>query len=184
MFWHASVHPSVCPQGGYPYPIMLCNITQNAMGQTPGGVPISHNALQHYPEFHATDTGVGGYHARSSGGVPHGGYPAGGTLLGGTLLGYPGRVPPGQVRMGGTLPGYPPQGTPTQPGQGGGTLLGGWYPGRGTPPGRVPSWPGQDGGVGGYPGRTTEGVLNTRWAVCLLRSRRRTFLFCLELYTV
>ena len=24
--------------GGYPYPIMLCNITQNAMGQ-PGGVP-------------------------------------------------------------------------------------------------------------------------------------------------
>ena len=38
----------VCPhlEGGYPYPIMLCNITQNAMGQTPGGgVPISHNAL-------------------------------------------------------------------------------------------------------------------------------------------
>ena len=25
--------------GGYPYPIMLCNITQNSMGQTPGGIP-------------------------------------------------------------------------------------------------------------------------------------------------
>ena len=25
--------------GGYPYPIMLCNISQNALGQTPGGVP-------------------------------------------------------------------------------------------------------------------------------------------------
>ena len=24
-------------EGGYPYPIMLCNISQNAMGQTPGG---------------------------------------------------------------------------------------------------------------------------------------------------
>ena len=33
------VCPSVCPRGwgGYPYPIMLCNISQNAMGQTPGG---------------------------------------------------------------------------------------------------------------------------------------------------
>ena len=64
----------ICPQGrGYPYPIMLCNISQNAMGQPPGG---------------------GGYPARSSrggtlvGGFPgqvhpparsgRGGYPAGG----------------------------------------------------------------------------------------------------------
>ena len=62
------------------------------------------------------------------------------------------------------------QGTP-QPGQDGG------YPGRvsptgqGTPPGQVR--------MGGrwYPVRTTEGVLTTRRAVCLLRSRRRTFLF-------
>ena len=86
---------------------MLCNITQNAMGQTPRGVPISYNALQHYPEFHGTDTW--GYPARSS----QGGYPArssqGGTLPGGTLLGgYPARgtqvgYPPSQVRMGGTL---------------------------------------------------------------------------------
>ena len=91
---------------------MLCNITQNAMGQTPRGVPISYNALQHYPEFHGADTwgvpcqvqpgGVpcqvqpGGYPAR---GYPAGGYPARGTLPGGTQVGYP----PSQVRIGGTL---------------------------------------------------------------------------------
>ena len=118
-----------------------------------------------------------------SGGVPcRGGYPGqggtlvrypparsgwGGTLLGGTLAGgvpWPGgtlvRYPPSQVRMGG----YPAGGVP---------WLGG-YPGwgvpwSGTPPARS--------GWGGYPGRTTEGVLTTRRAVCLLRSRRRTFLF-------
>ena len=45
---------------------------------------------------------------------------------------------------------------------------------------RYPPRPGQDGG-GGYPGRPTEGVLNTRQAVCLLRSRRRTFLFVKEI---
>ena len=123
MFWHASVLPSVCPQGGYPYPIMLCNISQNAMGQTLGGVPC---------------------HIQP-----------GGTLMGG----YPAR-------------GYPARssgGVPCWGGGGGGTLV------RYLPP-----RPGQDGGYpagGGYPGRTTEGVLNTRRAVCLLRSRRRTFLF-------
>ena len=151
-------------------------------GRHQGG-PISHNALQHYPECHGADTGgvpsqvqlggtllgegypAGGYPAQ---GVPYGGYPTGGTLLegtlpGGTLLGrypargtlpggYPGRVPPGQDR--GTLPG--------------GTLLGGTQVG-------YPPRPGQDGG--GYSGRTTEGVFTTRREVCLLRSRRRTFLF-------
>ena len=80
--------------GGVPISIMLCNITQNSMGQTPGGVPCQ---------------------------VQPGGYPA----RGDTQVGYP----PSQVRM------------------------------------------------GGYPVRTTEGVLTTRRAVCLLRSRRRTFLF-------
>ena len=53
------VCPSICLSTGgwwYPYPIMLCNITQNAMGQTLGGVPISHNALQHFPECHGADT--------------------------------------------------------------------------------------------------------------------------------
>ena len=67
------VCPSVCPQGGYPYPIMLCNITQNAMGQ-PGGYP-----------------------ARSSwgGGTLPGGYPTQGVpcrgvpCWGGTQLGQP-----------------------------------------------------------------------------------------------
>ena len=64
---------------GYPYPIMLCNISHNAMGQPPGrGVP-----CQVQP--------VGGSTL------------VGGTLVGGTLPGgYPGQVPPpGQVRTGG-----------------------------------------------------------------------------------
>ena len=132
--------------GGYPYPIMLCNITQNAMEQTPGGVPISHNALQHFPECHRVDT-WGGTLPGPAGGVP---------CWGGTL---PGRVPPSQVRTGG----YPAQGD-TQVG----------YPPAGYPPSQVRT----GGGTlpGGYPVRTTEGVLTTRWAVCLLRSRRRTFL--------
>ena len=99
----------VCPsinlsvhRGGYPYPIMLCNISQNAMRQRGG-----------------TWTPPGG----------------------GTRVRYPPR--------GGTRVRYPP---------GGGTQV--RYPPR-----------------GGYPGRTTEGVLTTRRAVCLLRLRRRTFLF-------
>ena len=112
------VCPSVCPQGGYPYPIMLCNISQNAMGQTPGG----------------------GYPARSSRGG--GGYPARSSRGGGGV--------PCQVQLGG------------------GTLLGG-YSGREPPPAR-------SGWEGGYPVRTTEGVVTTRQAVCLLRSCRRTFL--------
>ena len=45
--------------GGIPISIMLCNISQNSMGQTPGGVPISHNALQHFPECHGADNGGG-----------------------------------------------------------------------------------------------------------------------------
>ena len=127
MFWHASVLPSIClSTGGYPYPTMLCNISQNAMGQTLGG----------------TLPGPAGV-----------GTLLGGTLLGSTLLGgipcwgeYPDRVPPGQD---------------------------GGYPGRvpaqqGTPLARS--------GQGGYPVKTTEGVVTTCQAVCLLRSHRRTFL--------
>ena len=110
--------------GGYPYPIMLCNITQNFMGQ-----------------------------------IPRGGTQPGPAGEGGTLPGQDGGVP----CWGGT-PGYPhsrvsPSRIP---------------PGR-VPPSRVPP-PGQ---VRGYPVRTTEGVLTTRRAVCLLRSRRRTFFFIL-----
>ena len=129
---------------------MLCNISQNAMGQTlgGGGVPISYNALQHFPECHGADTR--GYPARSSqggtllGGGPYQGYPAGGggTLLGGIQIEYP----PSQVRMG----------VPCQEGT----------PGRVSPQVRM----------GGYLVRTTEEVLTTWRAVCLLRSRRMTFL--------
>ena len=126
-----SINLSVHGGGGYPYPIMLCNISQNAMGQTPGG----------------------GYPAQG-GTLPRGVPCWGGTLPRGR---YPGRVPrgPDQDRgvpcRGGTQAGYTP-------------LAG--YPHR--------TQPGQDGG--GYPVRTTEGVVTTRRAVCLLRSRRRTFL--------
>ena len=100
-------------------------------GRHLGGVPISHNALQHYPEFHGADTWggtlLGGTLLR---GVPcpgstlPGGLPCwkGGTLLGG----YPGRVPP-LARMGGTLLGwYPAGGYPASgvPCQGEGTQVG------------------------------------------------------------
>ena len=66
MFWHASVLPSIC--------------------LSTGGVPISHNALQHFPECHGADTG---------------GYPAGGFPAGGTLIRYP-PLWPGQDGGGGT----------------------------------------------------------------------------------
>ena len=106
-----------------------------------------------------------------SGTPPPGGvYPGPGTPPGG----YPGQVPPRGgtqvwVPPWGVLPrsGYPPGGVPmsSYPPRGG-------VPMSGYPPGGYPDPP-----WGGYPGRTTEGVLTTRRAVCLLRSRRRTFLF-------
>ena len=90
------------------------------------------------------------------------------TPSGGTLPGPGGGVTqPGGwgYPAGGTLPmGYPAQGVPC------------WgYPARGVPSQGIAC----PGGTlpGGYPVRTTEGVLTTRRAVCLLRSRRRTFLF-------
>ena len=56
---------------------------------------------------------------------------------------------------------------------------GGGGGGRGSQPGVYPRWgvgyPA--GGGGGTPPRVTDGVLNTPRSVCLLRSRRRTFLF-------
>ena len=91
----------VCPHlrggGGLP-------ISHNALQHYPechgadtwgggGGVPISNNALQHYPEFHGVDT-WGGYPARSSwGGIPCWGVPCPGVpCRGGTLPGgYPTR---------------------------------------------------------------------------------------------
>ena len=94
---------SVCPHlwGGDPYPIMLCNISQNAMRQPAGGVPLSHNALQHFPECHGAATGGGGgevscqvqsYKGGTLPGPAEGGYPAGG---------YPGQVPPQPGQLGG-----------------------------------------------------------------------------------
>ena len=71
-----------------------------------GGVPISHNALQHFPECHGADTGEG---------VPCQVQPGGGgTLPGGTL---PDRVPPLLARSGWW--GYPHR-VPPRPGQDGG----------------------------------------------------------------
>ena len=98
--------------GGYPYPIMLCNITQNAMGQLGGTLPgLARGGTLPGP--------AGGYPARSSRGrtLP-GGYPArssqGGTLPGPARgvpclgEGYPARSSRGLPCPGGTLPGGVP----------------------------------------------------------------------------
>ena len=84
--------------GGYPYPIMLCNISQNAMGQPLGGVPCQVQLGGRVP----CPGGYrgGGYHG---GGYPGGGYPGRGysgrgvPRSGTPLAGYS----PSQVRMGG-----------------------------------------------------------------------------------
>ena len=97
--------------GGYPYPIMLCNITQNAMGQTPGGYPypimlcnISQNAMGQTPRGGTLPgpAGGGGYPARSS----WGGYPAR-SSWGHTLPGEGGTLPGGTLPGGILLGGYP-----------------------------------------------------------------------------
>ena len=108
-------------------------------------------------------------------------------LGGGTLLG-PGRGGTCQVQPGGgSCQVHPGGGYPARSSWGGG----GYLPGparRGGVPARS-SWggylpgPARGGtlpGGGGYLVRTTEGVLTTQRAVCLLRSRRRTFLFHLK----
>ena len=99
--------------GGYLYPIMLCTISQNAMGQTPGGVPCQ------------VQLGGGGYPA---GGTLPGGYPSGGVPC---LGGYPGRYPPqpgqdgGHPAQGGWYPGrVPPSRVPPSQVRMGGTQLG------------------------------------------------------------
>ena len=140
----------------------------------PGGYPAGGGTLARggtlvrYPPWSGQD---GGYPAGGGRGVPcqvqPGGYPAGGVPW---LRGVPwSDTPPGQVRMGG------------YPGLGG-------VPWSGTPPSQVRMGEGTLPG-GRYPGRTTEGVLTTRRAVCLLRSRRRTFLsyrilLYLEVYVI
>ena len=106
------------------------------------GVPISHNALQHFPECHGADTRGGTLPGPAGGGTLPG--PAGGVPCWG---GYPARS-----SQGGTLPGgypaggYPAWGVPwsgtPRPGQDGGyPVLGGTLPGGtllGVPCGGVP----------------------------------------------
>ena len=111
------------------------------------------------------------------GGVPDQVPPPGGS---GYPPGVPDWVPPRGVRapppLGGYLTRYP-RGVRVLPPPGGVWVppppLGGYL--TRYPPGGVWVPPSPRGG--GFPGRTTEGVLTTRRAVCLLRSRRRTFLF-------
>ena len=141
----------VCPHlGGYPYPIMLCNISQNAMGQRgvpcevqPGGGTLARGGTQSGTP--PSQVRMGGY---PGWGVPWSGTPPGGVPWSGTPPGVPSQVPP----WGGTLAG----GYPGQGGTQSGIPLGG-YPGRGVPS-QVPPPPGQDGGVPwpggwGYPGQ-------------------------------
>ena len=88
----------VCPHlgGGYPYPIMLCNISQNAMGQQGGTLP-----------------GPAGGGCPGRGGTLPGGVPCQGvTLPGGTL-------PGGVSCWGGTLPGGYPTWVPPPPARSG-----------------------------------------------------------------
>ena len=92
------------------------------------------------------------------GGYPYGGYPDGRVPW----------VPTNQTWMGGTLMG----GTPGNPL---GVKLEGGTPGTPPPPIR-PGWGGYP-DQGGTPLRLTDGGLDKRRSVCLLRSRRRTFLF-------
>ena len=167
-------------QWGGVYPV------RSSWGGVPwlGGYPVRYppgGYLTGYPpRGYLTGYPLGGYLT---------GYPPGGYLTGYPPGGVPDRVPPrgvpdrvpppgvpDWVPPGGYLTGYP----------GGGTWLGTPWGGTwlGTPLGgnlvMYPPRPGQDGGgtlLRGDPGRTTEGVLTTRRAVCLLRSRRRTFLF-------
>ena len=105
-----------------------------------------------------------------------------------TCGGYPARSRQGgrvlnQIQMGDTR--VPPRSGRGVPCWGGGTQVppkvrAGGYPARGTWGwGTLPGTPrGQD---GGYPARgvprTAHGVLDTPQSVCLLHSRRRTFLF-------
>ena len=103
-------------------------------------------------------------------GVPHLGYPCQ-TWLGGT----PPQVPSNAIVPGWGVPpagGTPPRVPPIRPGWGY-PLLGG-YPTSGTP---HQTWLGGTPCRGGTPLRETDGVLDTPRSVCLLRSRRRTFLF-------
>ena len=118
---------------------------------------------------------LGGYPGQvQMGGYPCRGVPTLGTPLGAgqgvPCQGYPTLGTPHQTWLGCTLSGgYPTLGTSLLDLAGGtlpeGTLLG------------VPYW-------GVPPPRVTDGVLDTPRSVCLLRPRRRTFLFILLTFSV
>ena len=153
----------VPPQGGVPGP------------PAPGGGP---DLTGYPPGGYLTWPGTppGGVPGPPRGGtwpdwVPPGGVP--GPPPGGT---WPDRVPPrGGTRTpsGGVpdLTGYPRGGTRTHPG------------GTQTPPGGVPdlTWLGTPPGGGTQLGQ--QRVFATQRAVCLLRSRRRTFLFIIVVFS-
>ena len=100
--------------GGYPYPIMLCNISQNSMGKIPSGGTLPGPAR----------------------GVPYQGVPCWGVPCHGGTLGVPCQGDPGRVSPTRSGWGVPCRGVPCQrgtqvgypPGQvrmgGGGTQLG------------------------------------------------------------
>ena len=91
--------------GGYPYPIMLCNISQNAIGQ-PGGTLPGPAGGGGYP---AGGGGTLAGRGTLAGGVPWpGGYPSqGGTLAGGVPW------PRGGTLAEGGYPGWGERGVPS-----------------------------------------------------------------------
>ena len=157
------------------------------MGGTPPWIPPS-DVARGYPTSGTPPVGPGQ-------GVPHLRYPQS-DLAGGTLGGAQDGVPPcrgtpparsnwggtqGGVPLdtsnGGTQGGVPPPGNPPARSNGYTPIRPGWGVPRwgGTPP-QVPphqTWPTS------Y--RITDGVLDTPQSVCLLRSRRRTVLFILQI---
>ena len=131
-------------------------------------MPVSHNALQHFPECHGAAGGGGtlpgpaggGYPARSSWG---GGVPCRGVPCHVQLGGYPARSSQRGALLGGTLlGGYPVRGVPYQGiSCWGVTLLGHTLPGH-TLPGRypamaVPCWGGTQVGMVPPPTRSGPG---------------------------
>ena len=106
-----------------------------------GGVPISHNALQHFPECHEAAGGGGVW-------VPPGGVTQSGTPPGRVPGQVPGGGVPSQVPRGGYLVRYPPTGYPVRYPPGGVRVP----PTPGGVPSQVPPW-GE-----GVPGQVPRGV--------------------------
>ena len=139
-------------------------------------------------------------------GVPHPRYPPSDLARGVPHLKHPIRpgqgvtpvrrtppwVPLSELAWGVPLPGVPHLGyPPIRPGQGvphlgspSSDLAGGVPCQGGTPPWVTPSqtWLGGTPAGGGTPPQVTDGVLDTPRSVCLLRSRRRTFLLNVKLH--